>query len=300
MAKKIKVLMVDDEERFRSTTSKILERKGYEVSMAGSGDEALGILKKTTHDVVVLDIKMPGLSGEDVLPKIKEIDPDIQVIMLTGHGDMDSARKSLVKGAFDYLNKPCDIDLLSAKINDAYTSVHTRIPTEKTAAEIMIPLEEYTTVQADSTVKEGIEKLKEGYETRLTTDKVMESGHRAIIVFDGSEVVGVLTMQKLLEAIRPEYLSAPKPSMAESMQYSTMFWTGLFSTQVKKLKDRKIRDVMRECPPAVNKEANLMEVANTMYSERRRRVMVEDGQQIIGVIREQELFYEISKIILAG
>jgi predicted transcriptional regulator len=88
--------------------------------------------------------------------------------------------------------------------------------------------------------------------------------------------------------------------MAESMQYSTMFWTGLFSTQVKKLKDRKIRDVMRECPPAVNKEANLMEVANTMYSERRRRVMVEDGQQIIGVIREQELFYEISKIILAG
>ncbi|GAU09237.1 CBS domain-containing protein [Desulfoplanes formicivorans] len=300
MAKKIKVLMVDDEERFRSTTSKILERKGYEVSMAASAEEALDILKRTTHDVVVLDIKMPGLSGEEALPRIKEIDADIQVIMLTGHGGMESAQKSLTKGAFDYLNKPCDIDLLSARINDAYMSVHTRIPKEKTAAEIMIPIGEYTSVQADSTVREGIEKLKDAYEAFLSTDKVMESGHRAIIVFDGNEVVGVLTMQKLLEAIRPEYLSAPKPSMAESMQYSTMFWSGLFSSQVKKLKDRKIRDVMRECPPVVNEEANLMEVADTMYTQRRRRVMVEDGQQIIGVIREQELFYEISKIILAG
>ena len=300
MAKKIKVLMVDDEERFRSTTSKILERKGYEVSMAGSGEEALDILKKTTHDVVVLDIKMPGLSGEEALPKIKEIDADIQVIMLTGHGGMESAKKTLVKGAFDYLNKPCDIDLLSAKINDAYTAVHTRIPREKTAAEIMIPIEDYTSVQADSTVREGIEVLKDAYEKFLSTGKIMESGHRAIAVFEGSKVVGVLTMQKLLEAIRPEYLSAPKPSMAESMQYSTMFWTGLFSTQVKKLKERKISDVMRECPPAVAADANLMEVADTMYSEGRRRVVVEENGRVIGVIREQELFYEISKIILAS
>jgi DNA-binding response OmpR family regulator len=300
MAKKIKVLMVDDEERFRSTTSKILGRKGYEVAIAGSGEEALDILKKTTHDVVVLDIKMPGLSGEEVLPRIKEIDADIQVIMLTGHGGEDSARESLVKGAFDYLNKPCDIDLLSAKINDAYAFVHTRIPREKTAAEVMIPIEDYTFVQSDSTLKEGIEKLKTAYEKFLSTDKIMESGHRAIVVFEGDQVVGVLTMQKILEAIRPEYLSAPKPSMAESMQYSTMFWTGLFSTQVKKLKDRKIRDVMRQCPPEVAGDANLMEVAETMYSEARRRVVVKEGGRIVGIIREQELFYEISKIILAS
>jgi len=164
----------------------------------------------------------------------------------------------------------------------------------------MIPIEDYTSVQADSTVREGIEVLKDAYEKFLSTGKIMESGHRAIAVFEGSKVVGVLTMQKLLEAIRPEYLSAPKPSMAESMQYSTMFWTGLFSTQVKKLKERKISDVMRECPPAVAADANLMEVADTMYSEGRRRVVVEENGRVIGVIREQELFYEISKIILAS
>lgn len=298
MAKKVKVLMVDDEERFRSTTSKILERKGYEVSIAGNGEEALSILKKSPHDVVVLDIKMPGMSGEETLPKIKEIDADIQVIMLTGHGGMESAKDSLVKGAFDYLNKPCDIDLLSAKINDAYSAVHTRIPREKTAAEIMIPIEDYTNVQADSTVREGIEKLKDSYEKFLSTGKIMESGHRAIMVFDGDKVVGVLNMQKLLGAVRPEYLSAPKPSMAESMQFSPMFWSGLFLTQVKKLKNRKIREIMSECPPIVAGDANLMDVVDKMHSNNRRRVIVEENGKVVGVIREQELFYEISKIIL--
>jgi len=298
MAKKVKVLMVDDEERFRSTTSKILERKGYEVSIAGNGEEALSILKKSPHDVVVLDIKMPGMSGEETLPKIKEIDADIQVIMLTGHGGMESAKDSLVKGAFDYLNKPCDIDLLSAKINDAYSAVHTRIAREKTAAEIMIPIEDYTNVQADSTVREGIEKLKDSYEKFLSTGKIMESGHRAIMVFDGDKVVGVLNMQKLLGAVRPEYLSAPKPSMAESMQFSPMFWSGLFLTQVKKLKNRKIREIMSDCPPIVAGDANLMDVVDKMHSDNRRRVVVEENGKVVGVIREQELFYEISKIIL--
>ncbi len=298
MVKKVKVLMVDDEERFRSTTSKILTRKGYEVSMAGNGEEALDILKKTLHDVVILDIRMPGLSGEDVLPKIKEIDADIQVIMLTGHGGIESAKDSLVKGAFDYLNKPCDIDLLSAKINDAYAAVHTRTLREKTAAEIMIPMADYTSVQVDSTVKEGIEKLKDSYENFLSTGKIMESGHRAIMVFEGENVVGVLNMQKILDAIRPEYLSAPKPSMADSMQFSAMFWSGLFTSQVRKLKNRKIRDIMSECPPIVQGDANLMDVVEKIHSEKRRRVIVEEEGKIIGVIREQELFYEIARIIL--
>ena len=298
MAKKVKVLMVDDEERFRSTTSKILERKGYDVSMAGSGEEALDILKKDLHDVVVLDIKMPGMSGEEVLPKIKEIDADIQVIMLTGHGDLESATVSKVEGAFDYLNKPCEIDLLSTKINDAYAAVHTRIRREKTAAEIMIPIDDYTSVQADSTVRDGIEKLKNSYEKFLSTGKIMESGHRAIMVFEGEKVVGVLNMQKILGAVRPEYLSAPKPAMAESMQFSPMFWSGLFMSQVKKLKDRKISDIMSACPPVVEGDANLMEVVDSMHSEGRRRVVVQENGKVVGVIREQELFYEISKILL--
>lgn len=122
MPDKIRILMVDDEAKFRETTSKILQKKGFETTMAGTGEEAVEILKKMTQDVVILDIRMPGMDGHQALSLIKEIQPDVRVIMLTGHGDAESAKTALKKGAYDYLNKPCDIDLLASKINDAYKS----------------------------------------------------------------------------------------------------------------------------------------------------------------------------------
>lgn len=117
---KIRVLMVDDEARFRETTSKLLKKKGFEVTMAQSGEEALDIVRKHPQDVVILDIKMGGMDGHEALLKIKNIDSEIRVIMLTGHGSADSAEKALKDKAFDYLNKPCDIDILSIKIREAY------------------------------------------------------------------------------------------------------------------------------------------------------------------------------------
>lgn len=74
MADKIKVLMVDDEEQFRATTSKILNRKGFDTTLAGTGEEALAILKKSPQDVVVLDVKMPGMDGHQTLAEIRKID----------------------------------------------------------------------------------------------------------------------------------------------------------------------------------------------------------------------------------
>ena len=115
MSRKIKVLMVDDEEKFRSTTRKILNRRGFDTSLAGSGQEALDKLKDEP-DVVVLDIKMPGMDGHETLQEIKKRRPDLPVIMLTGHGAMPSAREALKHGASDYLTKRCDIDLLASKI----------------------------------------------------------------------------------------------------------------------------------------------------------------------------------------
>jgi DNA-binding NtrC family response regulator len=120
----IKVLMVDDEERFRETTKKILEHEGFQVILAGSGPEALAKLSENP-DVVVLDIKMPGMDGHETLEKIKAQAPDLPVIMLTGHGARPSAQMALTKGAFEYLTKPCDIALLTSKILEAYS--HGRI-----------------------------------------------------------------------------------------------------------------------------------------------------------------------------
>ena len=301
MGEKIRVLMVDDEEQFRSTTSKILTRRGYETTVAESGEAAMEILKKSPQDVVVLDIKMPGMDGHEALKEIKKIDPRVQVIMLTGHGNMASAKDSLKSSAFDYLNKPCDMDLLASKINDAFNAAKKGPKSEKNAGDIMIPIEEYTTIRANQTISEGINSLKKSFETAVSTSRIMETGHRSILVFDHQrELVGILSIRDLIRAVRPAYLSAPKPSMADSMQYSAMFWSGLFTTQTRALKEKRIEDVMSEAPVSVDEKTNLMEVANLLYTENRRRLAVTRKGMVVGVLREQELFFEMVRILMTS
>lgn len=300
MAGKIKVLMVDDEEQFRATTSKILTRKGYETTMAASGEEAIEALKKAKQDVVILDMKMPGMDGNQTLAELRKIDPDLPVIMLTGHGTLDSAKMSLKRGAFDYLSKPCDIDLLASKINDAYEFGREgfKEKEEKKASDIMIPLEEYTSINADSTVKDAIAALKKSYESFLSSGKVMEYGHRSILVFDTrGRLSGILSILDLIKALRPAYLTAPKPSMADALRYSTMFWSGLFTSQAKGLVNKKVSDIMSEPPLTIEEDANLMEIAEMMVTEKARRVAVTRKGKVIGVVREQELFFEIARIV---
>jgi DNA-binding response OmpR family regulator len=299
MTEKIKILMVDDEEQFRRSTAKILTRKGYETTSTGSGEEAIDVLRKTPHDVVVLDIKMPGMDGHETLAEIKKIDPDVPVIMLTGHGALESARESLKKGAFDYLNKPCDMDLLAAKIRDAHRTAKRGIQREKKAGDIMIPVEAYTTISTGATVKEGIEALQKSYEGLVSTDKIMETGHRSILVFDDKgALAGILSILDLIAAVRPAYLTAPKPSMADTLQYSPMFWTGLFTSQAKALFNKKVSEIMSEPPPMIDEETNLMEIADTLYTRQVRRLAVVQGSKVIGVVREQEIFFEIARIVL--
>ncbi|MBL7175440.1 MAG: response regulator [Desulfobacteraceae bacterium] len=299
MVEKIKVLMVDDEEQFRVTTSKILTRRGFETTMAGSGEEAIEVLENSRHDVVILDIKMPGMDGHEALEKIKTIDPDVQVIMLTGHGTVESARESLNKEAFDYLNKPCDIDLLDSRIKEAYSARYKGVREEKRARDIMIPIEDYTTIDADSTIKEGIERLKRSFESFSSTSRIMETGHRSIVVFDRKgEMVGILSLRDLIKSLRPSYLSAPKPSMADSIEYSPMFWDGLFTHQAKGLVNKRIRDVMSGAPICIDEDTNLMEIANLIYSKQVRRMAVTRKGKVVGMVREQEIFFEIARIIL--
>ncbi|HSO24550.1 MAG TPA: response regulator [Chondromyces sp.] len=113
------VLLVDDEARFLSTTQKLLQRKGYLVETASSGSEALEKLEHLHVQVVVLDVKMPGLDGIATLKEIKRRFPLIEVIMLTGHGTIDSAVEGVKLGASDYLVKPAEVDVISEKIEEA-------------------------------------------------------------------------------------------------------------------------------------------------------------------------------------
>jgi DNA-binding NtrC family response regulator len=116
----IKVLLVDDEAEFLETLMKRLKKRDVNVASARSGEEAIGLLGKEAVDVVVLDVKMPGMDGIETLRRIKRDLPLIEVIMLTGHANVEVAIQGMECGAFDYLMKPMDIDDLLYKVRDAH------------------------------------------------------------------------------------------------------------------------------------------------------------------------------------
>ena len=117
---KMKIMLVDDEERFLTTTGKLLSRKGYTAITAVSGEEALEKLLSNDVHVVILDVKMPGMDGIKTLKAIKKLFPLTEVIMLTGHGTVESAVEGLRSGATDYLTKPADIEELLQKAQEAF------------------------------------------------------------------------------------------------------------------------------------------------------------------------------------
>ncbi len=114
------IMLVDDEVPFVETMTKRLEKRNLTVITAYEGQEALEKLERHRNlDVVILDVKMPGMDGIEVLKAIKKKNFLTEVIMLTGHGTMESAMEGMRLGAYDYLMKPCDIEQLLAKIEEA-------------------------------------------------------------------------------------------------------------------------------------------------------------------------------------
>jgi len=115
----LRVLIVDDEEELVSAIGERLNLRGFRTSGVISGIAALQYLNEHSCDVVLLDVKMPGLSGLDVLQRIKEEHPEVAVLMLTGHGSKRDAEKGMRLGAYDYLVKPVSIGVLVQLLRDA-------------------------------------------------------------------------------------------------------------------------------------------------------------------------------------
>ncbi len=120
MAEEFRVLVVDDEEDFRETLVNRLKKRNLSVSGAESGQKALDLMDQWDFDVVVLDVKMPGLDGIETLREMKRKSSLTEVILLTGHASVESGIEGLKLGAFDYLMKPVNIDELLIKVRQAY------------------------------------------------------------------------------------------------------------------------------------------------------------------------------------
>ena len=117
--KRARVLLADDEVDFTENTKTLLEHRGYDVTAVNSGDSAIRTLGQERYDVMVLDLKMPGRDGISTLKEIKKLQLHTQILVLTGHGAINTALEAMELGAYDYLTKPCDIDELTEKLEDA-------------------------------------------------------------------------------------------------------------------------------------------------------------------------------------
>ena len=120
MADKIKLLIVDDEVKFLDSISRRLEMRGFDVTKAVNGQEALEAAREGAFDLALLDLKMPGLNGQQVLRMLKKEHKHLEVIILTGHGSVDSAVECTKLGAFSYLPKPYELEKLLEVLKEAY------------------------------------------------------------------------------------------------------------------------------------------------------------------------------------
>jgi two-component system NtrC family response regulator len=120
MSDKVKLLIVDDEIKFLESIARRLEMRGFDVTKAANGQEALDAARQASYDLALLDLKMPGLNGQQVLELLRKEHKYLEVIILTGHGSVDSAVECTKLGAFGYLPKPYELEKLLEVLKAAY------------------------------------------------------------------------------------------------------------------------------------------------------------------------------------
>ena len=113
------ILIIDDEKAIRKTLSEILSYEGYKIDEAGDGEEGFRKFREKEYDVILCDIKMPKMDGIEFLEKAKEANPDLPIIMISGHGTIETAVEAVKKGAYDYISKPPDLNRLLITIRNA-------------------------------------------------------------------------------------------------------------------------------------------------------------------------------------
>ena len=119
--KSIRLLIVDDEIGYLEVLSKRFRKRKIDVTTASTGQQAIQLLRRHDFDVAVVDLKMTDMDGIEVLKVFKKMDPELAIVILTGHGSEQAAREGIEQGAFDYLTKPCDLQCLLDVVNAAHS-----------------------------------------------------------------------------------------------------------------------------------------------------------------------------------
>lgn len=160
-----RILVVDDEQSIRNTLRDILEFESYIVDDASDGMDCLAKVKQNSYDVIIMDVKMPKLDGMEALEKIQSINPDIPIVIISGHGNIDTAVEAVKKGAFDFIQKPMDLNRLLITIRNAMDK--SSLIVEKKVLQRKVAKTQAVTIVGSS---EPIKKILETVETVAPTE----------------------------------------------------------------------------------------------------------------------------------
>jgi two-component system, NtrC family, response regulator HydG len=276
VTEKIQVLVVDDEVRFARNLSRLLAARRFNVAVAHNGLDALEKVHQTRPDVVVLDIRMPEMDGIETLLAMKNLDPEMQVIILTGHADVETGIMAIREGAFDYLFKPCDMDLLMEKIFQAAAAKQIqrrpvlwprRMVKEITNA-AFIPLD----------VTDDLKKALDIFNA-MGSGGMREELH---VTDDKDRLRGVISRNGLIREAEKVY---PERNILWSDLIKNPWW----------LPQKKVSDVMK--PPAdiaAHPDEPLEQVAQKMIDHHIRCLPVMTDNRFMGIIRLNDILYHIS------
>jgi two-component system, NtrC family, nitrogen regulation response regulator NtrX len=154
-----KILVIDDESSIRNTLKEILEYEKYEVALAEDGEEALEQLASGPFDVILCDVKMPKMDGIELLDKIRNIDPDVAVVMISGHGTIDTAVEAIKKGAYDFIAKPLDLNRMLITIRNAMDKTQLTTETKVLKRKVSKTYDMIGKSEAINSIKQMIERV---------------------------------------------------------------------------------------------------------------------------------------------
>jgi len=281
---KIKLLLVDDESEFRLATAKALDKRGYAVTTAADGQQALELIRSEKPDILLLDLKMPGLTGIQTLEKIRAITQDLPVIILTGHGTFHDAITGIKLEIIDFLQKPVEIEQLDQRIRKLLKSGKVITLRERTIAELMVPASLYPKLFIDEPIEKALCALKSAFYTESGI-KAQAPATRSALVFDRKEnFLGLLRFPDILKVVLPDFLDSP---------YVTYF-TGMFLAQCKMIGKKTVGDILSQ-NITIDLYAPLMEAVHLMIQHNLITLPVMQGTKLMGIIREKDIILEIAE-----
>ena len=283
----LRLLLVDDEDDFRRATSAALTRRGFVVTEAASGEEALAAVQRQRPDTVILDLKMPGMGGIETLQGIRKIDATLPVIILTGHGDFETAMAGIRLDIVDFLQKPVDMDRLARHVRRILKQGAQGLLRERTVGELMAPASRYPRLYVDQPVSDAIATLREAF-YQPVVEGVQPGQVRSALVYDHDEkFLGLIRFFDMLKLVLPAFL--------EGSPYTT-FFTGMFLAQCKVSGKRNIRELMDKLV-YVNVHDPIMRAVHLMVHYHLINLAVMDEGELVGILRERDLVLEIANVM---